>query len=170
MITSTISERRNIVTTPAPDEIRITRRFNAPRSLVFKAWTDPEMLVHWFGCAAFTTISAETDARVNGEWRVLMRSPDGEDFPAYGTYLELTPVERIVFTHHWEKLVAGVNPAHHPTRVTVELFDEDGGTRLEFRQTGLASVASRDSHIGGWSDSMNALHMRLSGVDARQGA
>ena len=158
MIPSTSTESRNIVSTPAPDEIRITRRFNAPRRLVFNAWTDPAMLVHWFGCAAFTTIDAWADARAGGEWRVLMRSPVGEDFPAYGSYIEVVPTERIVMTHHWEKQVAGVNPAHHPTRVTVEFFEESDVTRLEFRQTGLATIASRDSHIGGWSDSMDALY------------
>lgn len=152
---------RNIVTTPADDEIRITRMFSAPRELVYKAWTDPTMLVHWFGCAAFNTISATADARDSGAWRVVMRSPEGEDFPAYGTYTELSPVERIVITHHWEKQVAGVNPPHHTTQVTVELFDDQGGTRLEFRQTGLASIASRDSHIGGWGDSMDALFEHL---------
>ncbi len=157
MMPSTATESRNIVTTPAPDELRITRRFNAPRQLVFNAWTDPAMLVNWFGCAAFTTVQAHADARVGGEWRVLMRSPEGEDYPAYGSYIEVVEPERIVMSHQWEKEVAGVNPAHHATRVTVEFFEEGSGTRLEFRQTGLATVASRDSHIGGWSDSMDAL-------------
>ena len=147
--------------TPAATELRITRVFGAPRALVYKAWTTAEMLVHWFGCAAFTTISAEADVRVGGGWRVVMRSPEGADFPAYGRYLELVPVERIVMTHQWEKQVVDVNPARHETVVTVELFEVPGGTRLEFRQTGLASEASRDSHIGGWCDSMDALAARI---------
>jgi uncharacterized protein YndB with AHSA1/START domain len=170
MIPSTSTESRNIVSTPAPDEIRITRRFNAPRALVFKAWTDPTMLVHWFGCAAFTTIDARADARAGGEWCVLMRSPDGEDFPAYGEYIEVVVPERILMTHQWEKQVVDVNPARHMTRVTVEFFEEGSGTRLEFRQTGLATIASRDSHIGGWSDSMDALYARLSEQVFREGA
>ncbi len=152
----------NIVATPATDTIHISRIFNAPRELVYRAWTEPEMLVHWFGCAAFSTKSATADARVGGAWRVVMRSPEGEDFPAYGTFEELTPVERIVLTHQWEKQVAGVNPPHLGTRVTVELIEEGAGTRLEFRQTGLATIASRDSHIGGWCDSMDALVAHLS--------
>ncbi|MCC7502848.1 MAG: SRPBCC domain-containing protein [Flavobacteriales bacterium] len=151
----------NVVTTPASTEIRITRVFLAPRALVYEAWTSAEMLVHWFGCAAFTTISAEADARVGGAWRVVMRSPEGPDFPAFGRYLELVPVERITMTHQWEKQVVEVNPAQHETVVTVELFEVPGGTRLEFRQTGLASEASRDSHIGGWCDSMDALFVHL---------
>jgi uncharacterized protein YndB with AHSA1/START domain len=148
---------RNNVSTPTSDEIRITRVFDAPRELVWKAWTTPEMLVHWFGCAAFSTVSADADLREGGEWRVVMRAPDGEDFPAFGRYLELVPVERIVMTHQWEKEVAGVNPAHFETLVTVLLREEEGGTIMNFHQTGLATEASRDSHIGGWCDSMDAL-------------
>ncbi|MEO8589464.1 MAG: SRPBCC domain-containing protein [Flavobacteriales bacterium] len=151
----------NIVTTPETDEIRITRFFRAPAELAYRAWTTPTMLVHWFGCAAFTTISATADAREGGAWRVVMRSPEGIDFPAFGRYIELVAPKRIVMTHQWEKQVVEVNPARHETRVTVTLHPENGGTRLEFRQTGLASTASRDSHIGGWCDSLDALHARI---------
>jgi uncharacterized protein YndB with AHSA1/START domain len=157
MLQATPQMTRNQVTTPAADEIRITRVFNAPRALVYKAWTDPDMLVHWFGCAALTTATVEADVRVGGQWRVVMRSPEGEDYPVYGEYLELSPVDRIVMTHQWENNLVSVNPARHNTRVTIQLFEENGSTRLEFRQTGLASIASRDSHIGGWCDSMDAL-------------
>lgn len=152
---------RNEVSTPALDEIRIIRVFSAPRDLVFQAWTRPEMLVHWFGCASFTTKHAEADVRVGGFWRVIMLSPEGEEFPAYGTYLEVRAPERLKLTHHWEKLVAGVNPADHPTTVTIDLFEVEGGTRMEFRQTGLATEASRDSHIGGWCDSFDKLGVDL---------
>ncbi|MBK9422207.1 MAG: SRPBCC domain-containing protein [Flavobacteriales bacterium] len=157
----TAHRQRNAVSTPAPDEIRITRVFNAPLQQVWNAWTNPVTLVHWFGCAAFSTTHAEADVRVGGRWRVTMVAPTGEEFPAYGTYLEVHAPGRLSFTHQWEKLVGGVNPAHHRTEVTVEFFDVEGCTRMEFRQTGLATPASRDSHIGGWSDSFNALHRQL---------
>lgn len=88
--------------------------------------------------------------------------PGGEDFPAYGSFIEVVAPERIVMTHQWEKEVAGATPAHHMTRVSVEFFEENNGTRLEFRQTVLATIASRDSHIGGWGDSMDALFTHLS--------
>jgi hypothetical protein len=67
----------------------------------------------------------------------------------------------LAFTHQWEKMVAEVNPAHHRTQVTVDLFDEGQRTRMEFRQSGLATEASRDSHIGGWCDSMDKLAQAL---------
>jgi uncharacterized protein YndB with AHSA1/START domain len=148
---------RNAVSTPAKDEIRITRVFDAPRELVWKAWTSPAMLVHWFGCAAFSTISAEVDLREGGNWRVVLRTPNGEDIPSYGTYTAIRPIVHLAFTHQWEKQPVDVNPAHHCTLVTVDLHEEGERTGLEFRQTGLVSEASRDSHIGGWCDSMDAL-------------
>ncbi|MBK9177818.1 MAG: SRPBCC domain-containing protein [Flavobacteriales bacterium] len=66
--------------------------FDAPRELVWKAWTTPAMLVHWFGCAAFSTISAEVDVHEGGSWRVVLRNPDGEDIPSYGTYTAVRPI------------------------------------------------------------------------------
>lgn len=157
MDTLTAQRLRNNVTTPADDEIRITRVFDAPRELVWKAWTTPAMLVHWLGCAAFSTISADNDLREGGTWRVVLRNPDGEDIPSYGTYTAVRPIGHLAFTHQWEKPPVEVNPAHHRTLVTVDLLDEGARTRMEFRQTGLVSEASRDSHIGGWCDSMDAL-------------
>lgn len=148
---------RNNVSTPAAGEIRITRIFDAPRELVWQAWTTPAMLVKWFGCAAFSTESAEADVRVGGSYRVVLRNPDGEDIPIYGRYTAVEPVAHLAFTHQWEKPPVPVNPAHHPTLVTVDLHEEGQRTRLEFRQTGLATEASRDSHVGGWCDSMDAL-------------
>ncbi len=148
---------RNIITKPAPDELRITRVFQAPREIVFKAWTTPAMLEKWFGCSAFTTTFAEADVRVGGEWRVGMRSPEGDNYLAFGVYKAIRPVEHLALTHQWSRMTANVNPANHETLVTVDLFKEGNGTRMEFRQTGLATEASRDSHVGGWGDSFDAL-------------
>ncbi len=153
--------QRNSVSTPATDEIRITRVFNAPRQLVWDAWTTPAILVHWSGCAAFSTVSAETDLREGGSWRVVLRAPDGEDIPCHGTYTAVKPIDHLAFTHQWEKAPLDVIPAHHRTLVTVDLHEEGECTRLEFRQIGLVSEASRDSHIGGWCDSMDALAAAL---------
>ena len=153
--------QRDAVSTPAPDEIRITRVFNAPRQLVWNAWTEPAMLVHWFGCAAFSTVDAKADVREGGQYRVVLRNPEGEDMPIYGTYMALRPTGHLAFTHLWEKPPVPENPAHHKTIVTVDLYEDGERTRMEFRQTGLASIASRDSHVGGWSDSCDALQRLL---------
>ncbi|MBL7962586.1 MAG: SRPBCC domain-containing protein [Flavobacteriales bacterium] len=161
---TTFQRTRNNVLTPTPEEIRITREFDAPRELVWKAWTTPAMLVHWFGCAAFSTISAEVDLREGGNWRVVLRTPEGEDIPSYGTYTAVEPISHLAFTHQWEKAPVDVNPAHHRTQVTVDLHEVGSKTRLEFRQTGLVSEASRDSHIGGWCDSMDAMAITIASV------
>jgi uncharacterized protein YndB with AHSA1/START domain len=157
MPTTTAPFTGNIITKPAADELRISRVFNAPRELVFQAWTTPKMLEHWFGCSAFTTTFAEADVRVGGEWRVGMRSPEGDNYLAFGVFKALRPVEHVALTHQWSRMTANVNPPNHETLVTVDLFTEGSGTRMEFRQTGLATEASRDSHQGGWGDSFNAL-------------
>lgn len=161
METITAQHLRNNVATLASDEIRITRVFDAPREMVWKAWTTPAMLLHWFGCAAFSTVEAEADVREGGNYRVVLRTPDGEDIPIYGTYTAVKPIGHLAFTHQWEKPPVPVNPAHHHTLVTVDLLQEGTRTRLEFRQTGLVSEASRDSHVGGWCDSMDALSLNL---------
>lgn len=161
----TAQHLRNNVATTALDEIRITRMFDAPRELVWKAWTTPTMLVKWFGCAAFSTESAACDVREGGTYRVVLRNPAGEDIPIYGTYTAVRPIGHLAFTHQWEIPPVPVNPAHHHTLVTVDLHEEGTRTRMEFRQTGLATEASRDSHVGGWCDSMDA----LSGVIERDG-
>lgn len=157
MDAQTLQRARNNVVTPVADEIRITRVFDAPRELVWKAWTSPAMLVHWFGCAAFSNVSVEADVREGGSYRVVLRNPVGEDIPIYGKYTAVRPVDHLAFTHLWEKPPVPENPVHHATHVTVDLHEESGRTRMEFRQTGLATEASRDSHVGGWCDSMDAL-------------
>lgn len=84
--------------TPSDREIVITRLFNAPRELVFEAWTKPEHVSAWWGPRGFTLASCEIDLRVGGTYRFVMRSPEGQDFPIKGVYHEIVPPERIVYT------------------------------------------------------------------------
>src|SRR5262249_6024906 len=83
-------------------ELLLGRTFDAPRELVFKAWTDPKHLAQWWGPLGFTNPVCEADARPGGKWRIVMRGPDGGDFPHGGEYLEVTPYERIVMTNALE--------------------------------------------------------------------
>src|SRR5258706_7231658 len=80
-------------------EVVITRVFDAPRDLVFKAWTDPEHLARWWGPKEFTNPVCEADVRVGGAWRIVMRAPDGGEYPCGGVYREIVPPERLVFTN-----------------------------------------------------------------------
>src|SRR5580658_6098429 len=80
-------------------EFVIHREFDAPRELVFSAWTDPAQLAQWWGPAVFTNPVCEADARVGGRWHIVMRAPNGQDYPCGGVYEEVRPSERLVFTN-----------------------------------------------------------------------
>src|SRR5579872_6853405 len=77
-------------------ELTITRVFDAPRALVFKAWTDPKHLAQWWGPHTFTNPVCELDVRTGGAFRIVMRGPDGAEHPARGVYGEVKPPERLV--------------------------------------------------------------------------
>ena len=85
--------------TPAQDRVLLfTRVFDAPRSAVFKAWTDPKQLVQWFAPEGFSVAFLEMEVRPGGAWRKCMRSPDGVDYWRHGVYFEVVEPERLVFT------------------------------------------------------------------------
>jgi uncharacterized protein YndB with AHSA1/START domain len=137
----------------------ITRVLDAPRALVYAAWTEPERLLRWWGPHGFTVDAAEVDVRVGGAWRVRMRSPEGEEHTSSGVYRELVPPERLVFTFAWEGCEDG-EPGHE-TLVSLSFAEEGGRTRMTFRQEVFTSVPSRDAHEGGWSEAFERLAAHL---------
>jgi uncharacterized protein YndB with AHSA1/START domain len=80
-------------------EIVLSRVFDAPRELVWNAWTDPKQVVQWWGPHGFTTTIHEMDVRPGGVWRQTMHGPDGTDYPGKSTFIEVVKQERIVFSH-----------------------------------------------------------------------
>lgn len=115
---------------PLAREIVLARVFNAPRELVFKAWTDAAHISQWFGPKGFTTTTHEMDARVGGRWRFDMTAPDGTVFTNRIVFLEIRPPELIVFDH-------GADKDNDPGTFRVTLtFDaqRDGKTVLTLRQ------------------------------------
>lgn len=130
------------------------RTFDAPRILVWKAWTQAEHLLRWICPAGFKVLFAENDLRLGGKWRSGMRSPDGEDFIHCGEYLEIEPPSRLVFTHRWER-----NHIEPPalTKITVVLNERDGKTDMTFVQAGLATEVSALSHKHGWTGAFDQL-------------
>ena len=107
----------------ADREIVTTRVLNAPRELVFKAWTDPDQLVQWWGPKGFTNTFHEFDMRPGGIWRFVMHGPDGVDYQNKSVFVEVVNPERIVFDH-----VSG------PRFQVVATFAEQAGkTTLTFR-------------------------------------
>jgi uncharacterized protein YndB with AHSA1/START domain len=113
------------VTTPSDQEIRMTRLFDAPRSLVFDAMTRPEHVKRWWGCLGdgYSVPVCEIDLRVGGKWRFVNRHPGG-DAGFHGEYREIAPPSRLVFTEIFEEYPDTVSV------VTTELSDEGSRTRM----------------------------------------
>ncbi len=80
-------------------EIVISRVFDAPRELVWKAWTEPQHVAQWWGPNGFTTTIEKMDFRVGGVWKLTMHGPDGRDYPNSSVFREIVKPERIVFSH-----------------------------------------------------------------------
>ena len=134
-------------TTPSsqPDtsdrEILIIRVFDAPRELVFQAWTNPEHVAQWWGPNGFTNTIHEMDVRPGGVWRLTMHGPDGVDYPNKIVFIEVVKPERLVYTHGGDE-----GDESEPFHVTVT-FDEHGGkTTLALRSL-FASAAERDKVV-----------------------
>jgi uncharacterized protein YndB with AHSA1/START domain len=132
-------------------ELVITRVFDAPRSLVFKAWTQPEHLARWWGPQGFVNVAWAMDVRPGGAWFRRMSAPDGTFFTKRGVYKEVVPPERLVFTYVNE---AADGTLDRETLVTLTLEEQGARTRLTLHHTGFESVESRDAHEGGWSSCM----------------
>jgi uncharacterized protein YndB with AHSA1/START domain len=146
-----MAARAAAVATSAAPELIITRVFDAPRSLVFEAWTQPEHLARWWGPQGFTTIAGEMDVRPGGAWFRVMRSPEGALYTKRGIYREIVAPERLVFTYVNE---AADGTLDAETLVTVTFEEQGAGTRLTLHHTGFESVESRDAHQGGWTSCM----------------
>src|ERR1700736_5498843 len=124
-----MSASSNMAIESAKTELVITRDFDAPRGLVFKAWTRPEHMVHWWGPKGYTTPTCEMDVRPGGALRLCMRSPEGTDFWVRGVYREVVEPERIVFTGASE-----AEPGSE-TVMTITFAEHAGGTRLTMHQS-----------------------------------
>ncbi|HLM30060.1 MAG TPA: SRPBCC domain-containing protein [Solirubrobacterales bacterium] len=148
-----------------PDTIRIERVINAPRQAVFDAWLSADVLRRWWPAGAdWETPVAEVEPRVGGRLRLVMRSPDGEEFGGGGEYVAIEPPERVVITWRWDG-----HAGHEGTqRVEVELQDRgDGTTDLVLTNTGLADDEAKRSHREGWEASFDNLERVLAGAVTR---
>lgn len=111
---------------PALD-LKLEREIDVPVELVWKAWTTPDHLRHWFVPKPWTVTSCEIDLRPGGTFRTTMRSPEGQEFPNLGCYLEVVPNRRLVFT---DTLLPGFRPAPKPFFTAFLLLEPRGtGTR-----------------------------------------
>jgi|SRR6267142_254401 len=121
-------------------EIAATRLFDAPRELVWKAWTDPAHIAKWWGPNGFTTTTYSMELKPGGVWRYVMHGPDGRDYQNKVTYLEVVEPERLVYNLGGDEDVEPVS--HH---VTVTFTDSGGKTRIDMRMV-FASAEAR-THV-----------------------
>jgi uncharacterized protein YndB with AHSA1/START domain len=136
----------------------IERLLAAPRELVFAAWTEPRHLRRWSAPHGFDIPLAEGDLRPGGGWRAAMRGPDGTEHRLVGTYREILPPERLVFTHAW----IGEDGRPGPQTLVTVTFEAVGdSTLMRFTQTGFDSRAARDGHGGGWTEAFERLEACL---------
>lgn len=140
-----------VVTKSTPRELVITRVFDAPRALVFEAWTKSEHLVNWFCPNGFTLPVCEIDFRVGGIFRICMRASDGNEHYAQGVYREVVRSERIVWTNSFED----VPGSEILTRVT--FADHEGKTKLTVHQTFSFESESTRGAPQGWTETLEHL-------------
>lgn len=155
-----------LVRHPSASELIISRVFDAPRQLVFQAWTEPKHVMAWWGPSGFENTECAMDFRVGGSFRLLMRGPDGNMYPCHGTFQEIVVPERITYlgiAEDGHPCGAGLPPR---ALVTVRFDEEEGGkTRLTI-DTQLESAAAKQAaadagYIVGWSDSLLRLNQHL---------
>jgi uncharacterized protein YndB with AHSA1/START domain len=138
--------------------IDVVRTFNAPRALVWQAWTDAKMMAEWFGPRHFTSSVPELDARVGGKLRIVMHGPDGSDYPMKGEFREVTPPSKLVFSN-----IALDNDGNHllEGETTLTFSEQSGKTtmRLVAHAVGLVPIAPQmlAGMEAGWTQSIDKL-------------
>jgi uncharacterized protein YndB with AHSA1/START domain len=133
-------EKKNDMTSAADREIVLSRVFDAPRELVWEAWTDPEHVVYWWGPNGFTTTIETMDVRPGGVWKHVMHGPDGTDYPNKSVFTEVVKPERIAYSHGGGR--KGAPGARFEATWTFEALDR-GTTRVTIRMV-FPTVEGRD--------------------------
>ncbi|MEK6210119.1 MAG: SRPBCC domain-containing protein [Pseudomonadota bacterium] len=135
--------------------LSLTRNFNSPPEKVWRAWTDPEALKHWFGPDAGKVSLAETDVRVRGRFRVVFSTLDGEQHDVSGVYREVQPNRKLVFTWAWK------STPERESLVTLTFRPSGSGTEFNMLHEQFFDVAARDRHESGWTGSLAKLERFL---------
>ncbi len=140
-------------------DLVLERVIDVPREMVWAAWTKPEHLKKWFVPAPWSLADIELDLRPGGIFRSVMRSPEGQEFPNIGCYLEVVPIERLVWT---DALLPGFRPSEKPFFTAIVTMEEQG-TRTKYTATAVhGTEAARKSHedmgfYHGWGVALDQL-------------
>jgi uncharacterized protein YndB with AHSA1/START domain len=149
----------------AANEFKISRIFNAPRELVFQAWTDPKLVHKWWGPANFTAPTIKIDFRVGGKFHFCMRAPDGKEYWNGGVYKEIIVPEKIIQTMYFSNKDGNKVPSsqyfgsdEYPSEttdvVTFEVYEKNK-TKLTLLRDHSEAIAKKFGEIEGWSQSLD---------------
>jgi uncharacterized protein YndB with AHSA1/START domain len=150
----------------AEHELVLTRLIDAPREKIFRAWTEHELIKQWFAPHPWTTPSAATDVRPGGSSLIVMRSPEGKDFPNRGIYLEVVKNERLVLT---DAYTSAWIPSAKPFMTVILTFEDEGGKTRYTARVRHWTAEDKAAHEkmgfhGGWglcTDQLSALVAKL---------
>jgi uncharacterized protein YndB with AHSA1/START domain len=144
-------------TEPGPmAAVHLARTFAAPRERVFRAWTEADAVVRWFGGPLGSTESVETDVRVGGRYRITFKSPPGRTVYLAGTFLEVDPPKRLVYTFAWERMPL-LAFRMGDSKVTVEFHELADETEVRLTHELLDKRRLRAFHRWGWNHSLDML-------------
>jgi len=137
--------------------LNLVRRYPVAPEKVWRAWTDPQAVRQWWGPGPGEPVAvAELDVRVGGRFRIVFGGPKGTDHEVQGTYKEVVPNRKLVFTWTWPKTTP-----ERESLVTIVLQASGNGTELDFRHEQLFDEKVRDDHKRGWSGSLDKLEQYL---------
>lgn len=134
-----------------PTSLTLVRRIKAPPARVWHAWTEPALMLRWFGPHHTRAEHAEADLRPGGRFRVVLREDNGKRHEATGLYAEITPRARLVFSWNW------VSTPERVSRVTVLLRPVPEGTELTLTHDRFADAETATRHTRGWTESLERL-------------
>jgi uncharacterized protein YndB with AHSA1/START domain len=154
------------ITTPSDVEVTMTRRFDAPRALVFEAMTTPELLRRWYGPEGWELVVCDVDLRVGGAWRFVGRTADGREVGQFGTYLEVVPPERLVQTERWEDWDPGETLV--TTTLTAVGDATDYTTTMRFPSAEVRDIVMRSGLEAGARQGYDKLATVLAGLRAER--
>ena len=149
----------NAATAPKDRVLVMTRIFDAPRSLVFKVWTEPRHLVCWWGPRGYTTPVCEMDVRPGAAYRLLMRSAEGQEVWWHGVFREIVEPERLVWTSSIDR-TDGTRVSGE-TVLTVTLEEQGHKTKLTLHQAVFDSIDNCDAHREGWTQAFERIAEHL---------
>lgn len=145
--------------TAEDEQLEVSRVIKARRAKVFAAWTDPSLIVQWWGAGDIRCTAAEMNLAVDGAYRIANQAPDGTTMWITGTFSRVEPPDRLTYTWAMEP----VDPDARLSIVDVSFRDAPDGTLVTIRQTRIPSTEARTMHLDGWIGCLDGLDRLLGG-------